>query len=157
MQQLMALQHALKGGPKHVVDTPCGTCTHSQPSEAMVTIWSIKLSDTGMCHCHCDTHRPAGPVLFEHMMLKGCGQPDAVPAAANLGLTLSLGWQAMVLIRRGRMQHDQESRERSHLLYLYEPLVKCVLSGEMRVRDTLQALLQLAGHELGLCSEIRRL
>lgn len=66
-------------------------------------------------------------------------------------------WQALVAIRRARAPHDHDARERSHLLYLYEPLVKCIMSGEVRVRDTLQSLLQLAGAELGLSPEVQSL
>ena len=41
-------------------------------------------------------------------------------------------------------------RERAHLLILYEDLVACVASRELRVRTAVQALLMLAGEELGL-------
>ncbi len=41
-------------------------------------------------------------------------------------------------------------RERAHLLILYEDLVACVSSRELRVRTAVQALLLLAGEELGL-------
>ena len=70
-------------------------------------------------------------------------------------LTNDGGRQAMVAIQRARLPQDQEGRERSHLLVLYEPLVRCIMSAEVRVRDTLQVLLQLAGAELGLSAGVQ--
>ena len=64
--------------------------------------------------------------------------------------------QALVTLRRANKQLASEGRERTHLLYLFEPLTKCVVLGEPRIRDTLQGLLQLAGAELGLCAEVHQ-
>lgn len=45
-----------------------------------------------------------------------------------------------------------KDRERSHLLSLYGALCSCINSKEHRVREVVQDVLQLAGHELGLIS-----
>lgn len=56
--------------------------------------------------------------------------------------------QALVRARRPDGAHAY--RERAHLLILYEDLVSCVASRELRVRSAVQALLLLAGEEIGL-------
>ena len=58
--------------------------------------------------------------------------------------------QAIMKLRRA--SQAVETRERSHLLLLYEPLCGCALSDKPRIRQALQVLLALAGQELGLCS-----
>ena len=47
-------------------------------------------------------------------------------------------------------QLSGKDRERSHLLSLYGALCTCINSKEHRVREVVQDVLQLAGHELGL-------
>jgi hypothetical protein len=54
------------------------------------------------------------------------------------------------LVRARRPEGAPSYRERAHLLILYEDLVACVGSRDVRVRANLQDLLVLAGEELGL-------
>jgi hypothetical protein len=57
---------------------------------------------------------------------------------------------AQALVRARRPDGALAYRERAHLLILYEDLVACVPSRELRVRTAVQALLLLAGEEIGL-------
>eukprot|EP00887_Chlorella_sp_A99_P002554 scaffold6.g2554.t1 len=66
----------------------------------------------------------------------------AIPAASALGETLR--------VLRGRPEMAARGRERAHLLLLYAPLCGLVTCRELRVREMVKDVLQLAGAELGL-------
>lgn len=52
-----------------------------------------------------------------------------------------------------RRQATGRDRERSHLLSLYASLCSCINSKELRVRELVQDVLQLAGDEVGLFTQ----
>ncbi|BDA41918.1 Protein MON2 homolog [Coccomyxa sp. Obi] len=70
------------------------------------------------------------------------------PAVTDV--VLPPGSRLKALVRARRPDGAVAYRERAHLLILYEDLVACVASRELRVRTAVQALLTLAGEELGL-------
>jgi hypothetical protein len=51
---------------------------------------------------------------------------------------------------RARPDAAQRGRERSHLLLVYPALCGCISAREVRVREMVKDILQLAGAELGL-------
>lgn len=74
-----------------------------------------------------------------------------LPAAvADAIIAQDSGLQRAVAVCRAKTSVHAEGRERSHLLFLYQPLVRCIMSAETGVRELLQSLLQLAGAELAL-------